>query len=756
MSLQDPYAPLSADEEAEAPKAPKATDKVPIVPVPDDAPACNFKIPGRGGEPKMKWAYLAADGKLLGYDARFEFEENGKPQKEVRPVTFCQVGDKRAWRSKAFPAPRPLYGLDRLAARPDAPVIVVEGCRCADAAEKLLPAYVAVTWPGGSEAAGMTDWAPLAGRDVTIWPDRDRQRDKAGTEKPYDKQPGTIAALTVASRLQGVAASIAALDLAQLDVNGGWDAADALEEGWSSDKAEQFVADHRKSAERPIIYLDAGKLHINASEAEDALIAAGAQFYVRGGIVRPVVDDVQASHGRTTKVARLVTVEADSLVDHLSRHAAWKKFNARANAYIPADPPRAVAVAVLTRDGEWKLPQLAGVITTQTLRPDGSLLAEPGYDPQTRLLLMKPPALPPIPAAPTKEQAADALATLDALLDGFPFIDGASRSVALSALLTTVSRGAMAVAPLHAMSAPVAGSGKSYLVDIASAIQTGERAPVIAAGRTEEETEKRLSAALLGGQSIITIDNVNGELGGDALCQMIERPVVSVRPLGQSKLVKLESRATMFATGNNIHLVGDMTRRVILCSLDPEMERPELRVFNSNPFDAVVADRGRYVGAALTVVRAYIAAGCPGALPALASFESWSKYVRSALVWLGRADPCSTTETARDDDPVSTSLRVLFNAWHRAIGEDPVTTGKAKQTADTLDPLGNLVSPELREALMAVAEARAGGIDAKKLGHFLSRHCRRVLDGLKLTSLEDSHSKQKLWRVSRVDGADKS
>ena len=240
-----------------------------------------------------------------------------------------------------------------------------------------------------------------------------------------------------------------------------------------------------------------------------------------------------------------------------------------------------MALTILSRDGERRLPILAGVITTPTLRPNGTILSQPGYDGQTRLLLLDPPQLPPIPDMPSKAEASAALDLLDSLLEGFPFVDDASRSVALSGIITPVVRRATPVAPLHANTAPVAGSGKSYLIDIASAVHSGERAPVIAAGRTEEETEKRLGAALLNGQPIVSIDNVNGQLGGDALCQMIERPVVSLRPLGVSKLVKIESHATMFATGNNIQLVGDMTRRVILCSLDPNMERPELRTFRS-------------------------------------------------------------------------------------------------------------------------------------------------------------------------------
>ncbi|MDT9598523.1 hypothetical protein [Sphingosinicella rhizophila] len=466
--------------------------------------------------------------------------------------------------------------------------------------------------------------------------------------------------------------------------------------------------------------------------------------------MRPIVDEVQAAHGRSTKVARLAHVDADMLVDHLSRSADWVKRSARAGDYVPTDPPRNVASTILARDGEWRLPSLAGVITTPTLRPDGTILSAPGYDPETRLLLMDPPPLPDLKERPTRADAMEALHLLDALLDGFPFVNPASRSVALSSLITPVVRGAMPVAPLHANSAPVAGSGKSYIVDLASAILTGDRAPVIAAGRNEEETEKRLGAALLAGLPIVTIDNVNGQLGGDALCQMIERPVVSVRPLGVSRLVRIESRASMFATGNNIHLVGDMTRRVVLCSLDPNMERPELRTFRTNPFDTVVRSRGKYVAAALTIARAYMVAGCPDELPPLASFEAWSRIVRSALVWLEQVDPVETMASARDNDPVLSSLSALLHTWHRAAGDTFQPTSKMKALADTRDARGDLVHPELQQALLEVAEKPGVGIDPRRLGMFLARHSGRIVDGLKAQDILDDHSKQKNWRVVRI------
>ena len=189
---------------------------------------------------------------------------------------------------------------------------------------------------------------------------------------------------------------------------------------------------------------------------------------------------------------------------------------------------------------------------------------------------------------------------------------------------------------MHAARAPTAGSGKSYVFDIASAIAIGQPCPVMAAGRTEEETEKRLGAALLAGQPIINIDNVNGELGGDALCQIIERPIVEVRILGKSERARIEARSTVFATGNNLRLLGDMTRRVILCTLDARRERPELRQFKRDPVAEVLGDRGRYVGAALTVVRAYLVAGKPNrALGFLLSKAGQTWCGRRSFGWAG-------------------------------------------------------------------------------------------------------------------------
>lgn len=516
------------------------------------------------------------------------------------------------------------------------------------------------------------------------------------------------------------------------------------------DTVSQSEVGNLDAAGRPTVEIRQGALDVMATAAEKVLISHGAPIYDRAGLVKPVLEQVPALKGRRTNVACLIEVDDDMLVDHMCRAASWIKFDGRKNDWVPADPPRSIAGIIRSRRGEWSFPGLAGVITTPTLRPDGSILDTIGYDEDTQLLLMSSPKLPAFPDSPTKADAANALKILDDLLADFPFVDDASRSAALAGLIAPIVRGAMSAVPALVARAPVPGSGKSYLIDLCSVLATGEMAPVISPGKNEEEMEKRLGAVLQDGRAIIAIDNVNGPLGGDALCQVIERPVVSVRVLGASKMPKIPNRGCVFATGNNIQILGDMTRRVILCSLDPQMERPEQRTFSGKPHELILADRGKYVAAALTIARAYAVAGFPDECPAIASFEDWSRFVRSPLVWLGRADPVDTMEKARGEDPVTTSLLALFAAIHGAGGTTARTSGGLKTLAEEVNSFGQRTNQPLHDAIFEIAESRRGDIDPRRLGKFLGQYDGRIVGGYRLISIFDAHAKQKTWKVERV------
>jgi putative DNA primase/helicase len=172
-----------------------------------------------------------------------------------------------------------------------------------------------------------------------------------------------------------------------------------------------------------------------------------------------------------------------------------------------------------------------------------------------------------------------AVAKLRGLLAGFPFVSQVDEAVALGLLLSTVSRPAYRRAPLFAVTAPVRGSGKSTLVDLAAVLATGSRAAVLAATSNAEELDKRLETSILAGDSLVSLDNLNGALRSDVLSQALTQDRVRIRTLGKSEQVEPSCDAIWSATGNNLAVAGDLSRRALVCRLDPAMERPETRRF---------------------------------------------------------------------------------------------------------------------------------------------------------------------------------
>jgi hypothetical protein len=337
---------------------------------------------------------------------------------------------------------------------------------------------------------------------------------------------------------------------------------------------------------------------------------------------------------------QILEVEDYTLVELLTQAARWEKLDGRSGRWEQIDAPLKVATTYRQRKGHWRVPFLSAVIDAPTLRPDGSVLEVPGYDAATGLLLVEPEApYPAVPSAPSREDALAALGRLDQLLEGFPFVDKASRAVALSCILSACIRRSLPTVPLHAFTAPTPGSGKSFLVDVVCLIAAGREAAVMAQGGGKEELEKRLGAHLLAGDAVVAIDNCEEPLGGDFLCALLTQPTVRTRILGKSEAPELPSNALITATGNNLQLEGDMARRALLCQLDPRVERPELRTFDFNPAMLAKESRGRYLVDALTVLRAHWLAGCPGRPSPLASFEMWSERVRGACVSAWKKDP---------------------------------------------------------------------------------------------------------------------
>jgi hypothetical protein len=508
---------------------------------------------------------------------------------------------------------------------------------------------------------------------------------------------------------------------------------------WRAHKRAAAIGDGEAPAgEWPQIVVANGELPRVVNEAEDALLSLRREIYQRGGLlVRPLLLPTIPPNDDW----KLMPLTRPWLVEALTCAAHFLKWDGRAKGYVPVDAPDEVADALLARGGNWRLPILSGVTKTPFLRRDGSICETPGYD-ATSGLLYKPgdEAFPPIPQQPSRDDALAALKSLDHLVDDFPFVGPADRSVALSALLTILDRRSMTAAPLHAFTSPTAGTGKSLLGDVGAMLATAQPMPVISQGRTEEELEKRLGAALLAGDIAIAIDNCEHPLQSTFLCQALTQQKLNIRVLGVSKNIETLVNAAIYATGNNLTIVGDLTRRALICSLDARCERPELRKFEANVLDTVRAQRGRLVAAALTVLRAWHVSGeCVDVAP-FGSFESWSRRVREPLAWLGCADPCETVAKVREDDPKRAALLAVLIQWKEAIGLN---------VARTVREIINvaITYPDFLAALLTIASNKSATVVSNdRLGRWLVQNEKKIATGLSLLRAGNTHG-YPLWQL---------
>ncbi len=158
------------------------------------------------GPQTAKWDYLDAAGKLLGVVYRYDPPGRGK---EFRPWDA-----KR--RKMAPPDPRPLYNQPGLASATQ--VVFVEGEKCAQALVDATGIVATTAMHGANAPVEKTDWSPLAGKAVLIWPDRDK--------------PGWEYAANAAQAILSAGATTCHILYPPEEATDGWDAADAVAEGF--------------------------------------------------------------------------------------------------------------------------------------------------------------------------------------------------------------------------------------------------------------------------------------------------------------------------------------------------------------------------------------------------------------------------------------------------------------------------------------------------------------------------------------------
>lgn len=501
---------------------------------------------------------------------------------------------------------------------------------------------------------------------------------------------------------------------------------------------------------RPTIRIDHDLARMT-DELETALVAAPELgLYQRAGAIVRIRRDAPPPRGLRRAAGALTIGRAGSghLIECASRAARWvKRDGRRKKAEVETRPDRAVVTTYAERSS-WRLPPLTGIITGPTLRPDGSILARPGYDADTGLFLAAD-ACPEIPSTPTRDDALRALGELLEVYRDFPFIADCDRAATIAAIFTVVGRTAIAGSvPAFPVTATAPGTGKTLLVDTVSVIGTGAPASKIPQSGSDEETRKLMLAIALAGDQVVLWDNLHLPFGGASIDLAITAGTVKDRVLGLSEVRAAPWTAIIFATGQNLSYKGDVTRRVIPIRLDAQNEHPERRTGFARPdlLAWVTRERPRLLVAALVILRAYVHAGRPGAaaLPELGSFEEWSSLVRSALVWLGQADParCQDAIESADDEDRQTLARLL-TAWRDQFGSAARTLSEALAVEN---------AGPLHDALLAL-DARWDGRappNVKRIGRALRHYSRRVVGERRLVRAGDTPNGVALWKVEVV------
>jgi putative DNA primase/helicase len=419
----------------------------------------------------------------------------------------------------------------------------------------------------------------------------------------------------------------------------------------------------------------------------------------------------------------------------LTAVARWEKYDARTGEMRAVDCPMAVATALVDR-GRWRLHELVAYVETPTVREDGTPITEPGYDAVSGLYLLPESPRVTLPKRPDHAAAVAARDMLASAVGSWPYVEPDDHAAAVAMIMTVMVARSVDAVPMSCVTAPTPGTGKSLLVDAAAIIATGRRASVISLGKDEAEASKRMAAGLLAGDCPLAADNVEAPLGGELLCQAITQPWLSTRPLGTSNSVRVPARTALLATGNNLVIRGDLTRRVMVIRLDAGIERPETREFAGDVLAEIGERRAELVSAALTITLAYHAAGCPAVdAPPVGGFGPWDRLVRRPLIWAGLPDPMGPAASVRDDDPDRAAMVGLLTAMHEVYIDRTVTAAQIVDDATRAAPRfdGSGVSydhPALHEAVHLVCGGKQ--LDARRLGYALRRYRGRIAEGLRL------------------------
>jgi primase-polymerase (primpol)-like protein len=470
-------------------------------------------------------------------------------------------------------------------------------------------------------------------------------------------------------------------------------------------------------------------------------------------------------------VTQMGVVEVKEVLTQSANYYRLRKVAGKDDEYekVSISPPREIAEQILARQAQkpyLPFPPLEAIVEIPAIRSDGTILEHPGYDPATRLYYAPRAGIEScqVPFNPSQAERAAALAVILEAIGEFPYVDEADLANALALLFTPFLRPAIKRhVPLALVDSPKPGTGKTLLADVVSLLATGTNAAVLTMSDSHEELQKSITALLIEGTTIITIDNITGSLQSKHLEAVLTADMWRGRILGQSRMVFVPQRSTWLATGNNIKLGGDLVRRCYRIRLDPHVSKPWQReAFTHEDLVSWVSEqREALIRAILTLVRGWYAAGQPVAanLPSLGTFTGWVKMVGSILAYAGVNGFLANQDRLYEEvDEESAQWEAFLQAWLDRFGSTWVRIADiiasingihAEEIAESISQLPATMFVEaLPETLQLALKEKPASFKIR-FGKALEKRVDTCFgdNNLRLERSKDEHSKVSLWRV---------
>lgn len=427
----------------------------------------------------------------------------------------------------------------------------------------------------------------------------------------------------------------------------------------------------------------------------------------------------------------------------LERSATWLRLDSNG-------VPRPVAAPSYLVDDILALPspglrRLRRIVRIPTHLRSGHLVQTPGYDPDSELFLHLRDGfgIPQVPDDPSVEDVEAArLLLLDDLLGDFEFESDADLANAVAIILTVVLREFFnGPSPLFVIEADRPGTGKTLLARVIAILMTGSDAGVMALPPSDDQIGKKITAALLKGQSLGVVDNIAGHVDAPSLAAVATTELWHDRRLQTSDMLTLPNTGVWILTGNQVSLSRELERRSVRILLAPRLLDGD-KVFKFPELEAwTVENRGLLVWAALTLVTYWLAHGRPCSSKTLRSYVSWSRVVGGVLELLGIEGFLGNRDRHHelvDDDAMAETE--FFQTWVDRIGPRyvGVTELLEKAIEVELPCLVNRTTPRQRRTA---------------LGKFLGRVAERpelAPAGFRVSRREDRSRKAFAYSVTTV------